>query len=554
MASPLLLLLLLLHYSEAEPAGSPESPNPFTERAAFIRYWNRKVPNSLPHPSFFLSKLTPLSAPDAAKFSSLAPSNLSSLLPKFCAAAALLCPLSPSLSSHTRGSPFSSYENGNFTNYDNDAAGGRSSFSNYSENLVLANDHFRRYGRDSVGHDDDFSSYGPNGNLVTTNFTSYGTKTAGAADNFTSYANSANVPDLGFSNYAAESSGRDALFSQYSDDANSGDQSFSGYGKNGNGAVADFVTYANNSNTIGNTFKNYGEEGKGNGQTFASYGQNGNVPENSFRSYGSGTHGGFDQFTAYRDQSNVGDDSFASYEKGGNDGSALFTNYGNSSNPGSESFKSYGQRSSNDHIIFKEYFADDTSFKVYPKSGVDFKEYYNSTSSSTTMANRWVEEGKFFREKSLRKGTIMPMPDIRDRMPPRAFLPRSIARKIPFSSAAVTEIFLIPPDSAMGNAMESTMADCDRTPSRGETKRCITSAEDMIDFAVSVLGNNIAAEILAVESREKINQGTAICHLDTSDWGPTHGAFLALGPGPGKIEVCHWIFEGDMTWTVADRL
>jgi hypothetical protein len=27
---------------------------------------------------------------------------------------------------------------------------------------------------------------------------------------------------------------------------------------------------------------------------------------------------------------------------------------------------------------------------------------------------------------------------------------------------------------------------------------------------------------------------------------------VALGGKPGEVEVCHWIFEGDMTWTVAD--
>ncbi|EXB82602.1 hypothetical protein L484_027780 [Morus notabilis] len=41
-------------------------------------------------------------------------------------------------------------------------------------------------------------------------------------------------------------------------------------------------------------------------------------------------------------------------------------------------------------------------------------------------------------------------------------------------------------------------------------------------------------------------------HLDTSAWSPTHGAFLAFGSGPGQIEVCHWIFKNDLTWTVAD--
>ncbi|KAM0861318.1 hypothetical protein ACQ4PT_045963 [Festuca glaucescens] len=60
------------------------------------------------------------------------------------------------------------------------------------------------------------------------------------------------------------------------------------------------------------------------------------------------------------------------------------------------------------------------------------------------------------------------------------------------------------------------------------------------------------AEILDVDSDQKNNRGVKICHLDTSDWSPNHGAFVTLVGKPGGMEVCHWIFQGDMTWTVAD--
>ncbi|KAG0487396.1 hypothetical protein HPP92_009491 [Vanilla planifolia] len=629
MSSPCLHLLLLLCLFPAAITSSAKL-NPFTEKAALIRYWNRKVPNNLLHPPFFLSKLTPLSAADATAFSSLAvpdPFKLTSRLSALCSAANLLCPSStspsPSLSSSPRDSAFSAYQNSNFSNYGTDSADGLSSFKNYSDNLNVPVDTFRRYARDSAGHIDTFSTYAREGNVVTANFTSYGTNTAGEKDDFTAYDESANVPDLKFTNYAAEATGRTSRFTEYSVNSNAGDQSFSGYSKDSNGAIADFTSYSNNTNVNGNTFSNYGEEGNGNSDTFSSYGFNGNVPENTFRSYSSSTNGGRDKFTSYRDQSNVGDSFFTSYEKGGNAGGADFTNYGNSANPGSDNFKAYGEGSFNDEITFKEYFADNTSFKIYTKTNtIDFKQYHNSSSSATSdstpiivdqkqkhsAAERFVDPGKFFRERSLRKGTVMPMPDIRDRMPPRSFLPRSISGKIPFTAASVDGIFNIPPDTAMGKAVDSTIADCDRAPSRGETKRCATSAEDMIDFAVSVLGNDVEvrstastrgskgniligevkgvnggkvtqsvschqslfpylvyychsvprvrvyeAEILAVDTKNKINHGVAICHLDTSDWSPTHGAFLALGPGPGKIEVCHWIFEGDMTWTVSDH-
>ncbi|KAJ6688142.1 POLYGALACTURONASE 1 BETA-LIKE PROTEIN 2 [Salix koriyanagi] len=42
------------------------------------------------------------------------------------------------------------------------------------------------------------------------------------------------------------------------------------------------------------------------------------------------------------------------------------------------------------------------------------------------------------------------------------------------------------------------------------------------------------ADIIDVESKERINRGVAICHLDTSAWSPDHGAFVALGSSPGE--------------------
>ncbi|KAG0485617.1 hypothetical protein HPP92_009696 [Vanilla planifolia] len=129
MSSPCLHLLLLLLCLFPAAITSSAKLNPFTEKAALIRYWNRKVPNNLLHPPFFLSKLTPLSAADATAFSSLAvpdPFKLTSRLSALCSAANLLCPSStspsPSLSSSPRDSAFSAYQNSNFSNYGTDSA------------------------------------------------------------------------------------------------------------------------------------------------------------------------------------------------------------------------------------------------------------------------------------------------------------------------------------------------------------------------------------------------------------------------------------------------
>ena len=224
---------------------------------------------------------------------------------------------------------------------------------------------------------------------------------------------------------------------------------------------------------------------------------------------------------------------------------------------------------------------------------------------------RFHTTGIFFRESMLKKGTVMPMPDIQDKLPERSFLPRSISSKLPFSTSKISElkrVFHAGDNSTMETMIVETLSDCEQAPSLGETKRCVGSAEDMIDFAISVLGRNVAvrttknvngskqsimigsvkginggkvmqqsmtchqrlypylvytchsvpkvrvyeADILDPNSKAKINHGVAICHMNTSSWDPNHRAFLELGSSPGRIEVCHWIFENDLTWTVAD--
>ncbi|XP_047316819.1 polygalacturonase 1 beta-like protein 3 [Impatiens glandulifera] len=243
------------------------------------------------------------------------------------------------------------------------------------------------------------------------------------------------------------------------------------------------------------------------------------------------------------------------------------------------------------------------------KHGIGFLIYSNATGPHRFLSNKMVEPEKFFRESQLKSGTIMNMPDIRDTMPERSFLPRSIVSNLPFSTSRLDQLkqlFHASHDSVAERVLVNALTECERNPNSGETKRCVGSIEDMIDFSISVLGPNVvarttentngwaqsvmigsvnrindgnisksvschqilypyllycchslpnvrvyAADILDVQTKVKINNGIAVCHLDTSDWSPEHGAFLALKSSPGLIEVCHWIFENDMNWTVA---
>ncbi|KAM3202898.1 polygalacturonase non-catalytic subunit AroGP2 [Capsicum annuum] len=630
---------------------SGESGNPFTPKGYLIRYWKQHVSNDLPKPWFFLNKASPLSAAQYAKYSKLVADQkaLTTQLHSFCSSANLMCApdLLPNLEKHKGDVHFTTYGDKNFTNYNTKVYGlGFNSFKNYSEDFTGGINSFRRYGRDSP-RDNQFDNYAPDGNVVDQSFNSYSTNTpggsgqftnygpdtnvpslkfnsysdngAGSDQNFTSYGSRANVPDMHFTSYSDHGTGGEHRFKSYGDDGNSGGESFRNYGKDGNEADGVFTSYGNETNVLGSTFMNYGETANGESQNFMFYSTNGNNPQNNFKNYGVEGNGPSETFTNYRDQSNVGDDTFTTYVKHSNGGEANFTNYGQSFNDGTDVFTTYGKGANNPHINFKTYGVNNT-FKDYVKDTAIFSNYQNKTSqdlaslaevnSVKKVNNRWVEPRKFFREKMLKSGTVMPMPDIRDKMPKRSFLPRVIASQLPFSSSKIAElkkIFHATDDSHVAKMIGDALSECERAPSAGETKRCANSAEDMIDFATSVLGRNVIvrttentkgskgnimigsvkginggnvtksvschqslfpyllyychsvpkvrvyeADILDPNSKAKINHGVAICHVDTSSWGPRHGAFIALGSGPGKIEVCHWIFENDMTWTIAD--
>ncbi|GMN41623.1 hypothetical protein TIFTF001_010839 [Ficus carica] len=601
-------------------AGGEESP--FSPKAHLLRYWSQEIRNDIEKPSFLLTKASPLTAVDSAVFAKLAAQNsLSTRLPEFCSSANLLCfpDLAPSLENHPQDSSFAGYVDRNFTNYGTDRAGGADAFKNYSPGENIPVDSFRRYSRDSTGHHEKFNNYASEGNVVDQRFNTYGTQSTGGVGDFSKYAESVNVPNLRFTSYSDQTNGREQTFKGYSVNANAGDQSFASYAKNGNGAENEFNSYGTSSNVIGSGFSSYEQASNGGKETFNSYGNDGNNPQNNFRNYGDGGNAAVEKFTSYRNQANVGDDSFQSYAKNSNAEQINFSNYGKSFNEGTDKFTGYGKDATGQTIGFKIYGVNNT-FKEYAKDGVTFSSYTNVSSGpgqsaakmavSGSLVKKWVEPGKFFRESKLKKGVVMPMPDIKDKMPKRSFLPRVITSKLPFSTSKVQElktIFHAADNSSMEKMIVDTLAECERAPSKGETKRCVSSVEDMIDFATSVLGRDVIvrttenvsgskknimigsvkginggkvtrsvschqslfpylvyychsvpkvrvyeADILDPNSKAKINHGVAICHLDTSSWSPTHGAFLALGSSPGRIEVCHWIFENDMTWTVAD--
>ncbi|KAL1357167.1 hypothetical protein HN51_009138 [Arachis hypogaea] len=580
--------------------------NPFTPKASLIRYWNTHVTTNLPIPNFLLSKASPLTPKHLATLNKQPFTSL-------CSAPKLLCSFETQQNddvSAQNGANFAIYSNKRFSNYGSSQNGGLDSFKNYSNNINANTDSFRRYSAGSTRHGGAFTSYSENGNVANTDFASYGSGATASSGEFRNYDKLVNVPDLRFTTYDSSGKSHKLSFSSYGNETNSGTETFTSYGKRVRSGTSEFDNYAVSSNILQSEFTSYSELGSGGtNDSFRSYSFSGNNPKNSFKNYATGSISGTDMFTSYRNRANVGENTFQSYAGKSNSGGATFANYGQSFNVGNDTFISYGKGSSGRTQFGFRSYGLGRAFKGYNKQGASFSEYRNFSATSGKIVNRWVEPGKFFRESMIREGNVVPMPDIRDKMPERSFLPLSVSSKLPFSSSKVVdvrEMFHAREGSATDRVITRAMEECERAPSRGETKRCVASAEGMIEFATSMLGNSVIlrttegvngsgtsvmigtvypinggdvtksvschqslypyllyychsvpkvrvyeADILDVATKEKINHGVAICHLDTSAWGPDHGAFLALGSTPGKIEVCHWIFQNDVTWTTS---
>ncbi|XP_050259681.1 polygalacturonase non-catalytic subunit AroGP2-like [Quercus robur] len=135
-----------------------------------------------------------------------------------------------------------------------------------------------------------------------------------------------------------------------------------------------------------------------------------------------------------------------------------------------------------------------TDVVVGQKHSIDVVLQKNYGDSANNFASTKGGSGRFFRESMLKKGKMIPMLDIREKFPERSFLPRSISSKQPFSTLKVSElkhIFHAGDNSTMEIMIAKSLSECKRTPNPGKTKWCVSLAEDMIDFAVSMLGRNI---------------------------------------------------------------
>ncbi|KAF3615905.1 putative LRR receptor-like serine/threonine-protein kinase EFR-like [Capsicum annuum] len=195
----------------------------------------------------------------------------------------------------------------------------------------------------------------------------------------------------------------------------------------------------------------------------------------------------------------------------------------------------------------------------------------------------------------------------------RYFFPKEAADSIPFSSKELPNVlqrFSLSKNSPQAKSMEDTLRVCEDSPIKGETKYCATSAEAMLNYVQGIMGGKTQVEALSTKtyfSKDLIRpqnytilaapqevaapkmvachvlpyahtailychntvskvklfkvslgyaatgdimvEAIAVCHLDTSEWNPSHESLLTLGILPGTSPVCHFFTSSnDLVW------
>ncbi|XP_019189160.1 PREDICTED: BURP domain-containing protein 16-like [Ipomoea nil] len=205
-----------------------------------------------------------------------------------------------------------------------------------------------------------------------------------------------------------------------------------------------------------------------------------------------------------------------------------------------------------------------------------------------------------FRPSDLKKGHKVILPDLTSQLSNRAFLPSQIGRNIPLSTSELQRIFpIVFSDPQTKARIDTSLRHCDTTTVNRETRSCLKTLEDMIQFSRKSLGQKhmialasentkslgnqvvttqiskpyntdkivvcheeffpfatyychvlLSTQVYAVDMVNPIAGGIptplfALCQMNTS----SHVAFEPHETSPeGKEQLCQWITEMDIVW------
>ncbi|KAJ7528446.1 hypothetical protein O6H91_15G004300 [Diphasiastrum complanatum] len=161
-------------------------------------------------------------------------------------------------------------------------------------------------------------------------------------------------------------------------------------------------------------------------------------------------------------------------------------------------------------------------------------------SNITSQSELFERDNVFFPEETLGNGRQVMLPDLHDPVPMKAFLPRSLAVKFPFSCEGLEDLdnmLNISKHSNMSYNMAMVIKACETPSGEGQIKRCITSVEDMLEMVASTIGSHV--EVLSEPSIQGSQELVTVIEVKvTSSTSPLscHSFVFPFG-----VYYCHYL-------------
>ncbi|KAK6791068.1 hypothetical protein RDI58_010149 [Solanum bulbocastanum] len=239
---------------------------------------------------------------------------------------------------------------------------------------------------------------------------------------------------------------------------------------------------------------------------------------------------------------------------------------------------------------FRSWYKHDNDEKEISSLGNPYRSWYKHGNDKHVKKH----DSFFFLMDDLKIGKIMTL-SFQTRRNLTSF-PKKTVDSIPFSQV---------------KSMENTLRICKDSPIKGEGKYCATSAEAMLDFVQGIIGEKtqikalttitthdispllrrytildtpqqittpkmVACHLLSspyavfychhtIDNKikvfkvslgrineangDRLVEAMVVCHLDTSEWNPSHESFRSLGVLPGTSPICHFFTSSnDLVW------
>nr|QXY82431.1 BURP [Selaginella kraussiana] len=212
----------------------------------------------------------------------------------------------------------------------------------------------------------------------------------------------------------------------------------------------------------------------------------------------------------------------------------------------------------------------------------------------------------FFRMNTLKVGGEVVIPSLASHAlgGRKLMTPRLEAMLGSMELPRLLSVLKIPLDSTLARKSKTNLGNCRSPPLQGEKKACVSSIRSMTNFARSVLEDkkplehlnpsrpvsspehfkimdvkvvtensvvtchpmvfpyalymchfvpkSVPIKVTLQDDHDKLVVVPVMCHMDTSEFDPSHLSFKILNTKPGEAEMCHWMPNSHIMWYTSD--